>query len=69
MIGQCCTKDCPGRKPACHDKCEKYREWKQELEKEKEYTRKKLDADQIHRNDYEKEGWMARKGQRKRRQK
>ena len=50
MTEWCCKPDCPGRSPACHDQCEKYR-------------------DKVNRGDYEKEGWMAHKGQRSRRRK
>lgn len=40
MTEWCCKPDCPGRSPACHDRCEKYREWKGRLKTEKEYTKK-----------------------------
>ena len=31
MTEWCCKPDCPGRHPACHDRCEKYREWRGRL--------------------------------------
>lgn len=66
MIEWCCKPDCPGRKPACHGSCEKYKAWKEQVRAEKEYTKNEVFADKINRNDYNKEGWMAHKGQRKR---
>ena len=39
MTEWCCKPDCPGRHPACHDQCEKYREWRGRLKTEKEYTK------------------------------
>ena len=37
-------KDCTGRFPACHDKCEKYKAWKSRLDevnkRRKEYNQK-----------------------------
>ena len=35
-----CDPKCEGRCPGCHDHCEKYKAWKKELEKAKEYLRK-----------------------------
>ena len=35
MVKRCCTKDCPERRPACSDYCEKYKAWKKELAKER----------------------------------
>ena len=68
MTEWCCKPDCPGRSPACHDQCEKYREWKGRLKTEKEYTQNAIYRDKVNRGDYEKEGWMAHKGQRSRRE-
>lgn len=62
MTEWCCKPDCPGRSPACHDQCEKYREWKGRLKTEKEYTQNAIYRDKVNRGDYEKEGWMAHKG-------
>ena len=36
-------KDCKERHPACHDSCDRYKEWKQRLEKVNE-ERKKYNA-------------------------
>lgn len=36
---------------------------------EKEYTKNAIYRDKVNRGDYEKEGWMAHKGQRSRRRK
>lgn len=36
-------KDCKNRHPACHDFCDRYKEWKQRLEKVNE-ERKKYNA-------------------------
>lgn len=69
MTEWCCKPDCPGRSPASHDQCEKYREWKGRLKTEKEYTENAIYRDKVNRGDYEKEGWMAHKGQRSRRRK
>lgn len=69
MTEWCCKPDCPGRSPTCHDRCEKYREWKGRLKTEKEYTKNAIYWDKVNRGDYEKEGWMAHKGQRSRRRK
>ena len=69
MTEWCCKPDCPGRHPACRDQCEKYREWKGRLKTEKEYTENAIYRDKVNRGDYEKEGWMAHKGQRSRRRK
>ena len=69
MTEWCCKPDCPGRHPACHDQCEKYREWRGRLKTEKEYTKNAIYRDKVNRGDYEKEGWMAHKGQRRRRRK
>ena len=35
-----CGKDCQERKPGCHDHCEKYKAWHEELERAKAYVRK-----------------------------
>lgn len=32
-------KDCPKRRPLCHDRCETYRRWKEEKAKETAYTK------------------------------
>ena len=39
MVKPVCTPDCPDRHPACSDRCEKYRAWKAEVQKEKTYTK------------------------------
>ena len=39
MVRPVCTPDCPDRHPACSDRCEKYRAWKAEVQKEKTYTK------------------------------
>ena len=45
MTEWCCKPDCPGRSPACHDQCEKYRERKGRLKTEKEYTQNAIYRD------------------------
>lgn len=56
-----CTPDCPDRHPACSDRCEKYRAWKAEVQKEKTYTKSQNDAGKINRNDFDAEFWMGGK--------
>ena len=34
-----CDPKCEGRHPGCHDHCEKYKAWKEELERAKEFVR------------------------------
>ena len=34
-----CGKDCAERCPGCHDRCERYKEWHEELERAKEFVR------------------------------
>lgn len=60
MIKQCCTKECPDRRPACHDSCEKYKAWKRENQKEKAYTKEKEYAGKIDRNGFDQEFWMGK---------
>lgn len=67
MITWCCKPDCPGRHPACHGTCEKYKAWAAQVKAEKAYTKNAVYRDKVNRDDYEKEGWMAHKGQRKQR--
>ena len=55
MTEWCCKPDYPGKSPACHDQCEKYREWKGRLKTEKEYTKNAIYRDKVNRGDYEKE--------------
>lgn len=47
------------RHPACSDRCEKYRAWKAEVQKEKTYTKSQNDAGKINRNDFDAEFWMG----------
>ena len=58
-----------GRHPACHGTCEKYKAWAAQVKAEKAYTKDAVFRDRISRGDYEKEGWMAHKGQRKQKKK
>ena len=51
-------KNCPERHPLCHDKCETYRNWKEEKAKEAAYTKRKKEDGVIHRRDFDKEFWM-----------
>lgn len=64
MITWCCKPDCLGRRPACHGTCEKYKAWAAAVKAEKAYTKDAVYRDKVNRGDYEKEGWMAHKGQR-----
>ena len=61
MVRPVCTPDCPDRHPACSDRCEKYRAWKAEVQKEKTYTKSQNDAGKINRNDFDAEFWMGGK--------
>lgn len=61
MVKPVCTPDCPDRHPACSDRCEKYRAWKAEVQKEKTYTKSQNDAGKINRNDFDAEFWMGGK--------
>lgn len=51
-------KDCPKRRPLCHDRCETYRRWKEEKAKETAYTKQKREDAVIYRKDFDKEFWM-----------
>ena len=42
-------------------RCEKYRAWKAEVQKEKTYTKSQNDAGKINRNDFDAEFWMGGK--------
>ena len=42
-----CDPKCEGRCPGCHDKCEKYKAWKEEWEKAKEYLRRENQPETI----------------------
>ena len=66
MITWCCKPDCPGRHPACHGTCEKYKAWAAAVKAEKAYTKDMVSRDRVNQSDYVKEGWMAHKGQRRR---
>ena len=66
MITWCCKPDCPERHPACHGMCEKYKAWAAAVKAEKAYTKDMVSRDRVNRSDYVKEGWMAHKGQRRR---
>ena len=66
MITWCCKPDCPGRRPACHGTCKKYKAWAAAVKAEKAYTKDMVSRDRVNRSDYVKEGWMAHKGQRRR---
>lgn len=66
MITWCCKPDCPGRNPACHGTCKKYKAWAAAVKAEKAYTKDMVSRDRVNRSDYVKEGWMAHKGQRRR---
>ena len=66
MITWCCKPDCPGRNPACHGTCKKYKAWAAAVKAEKAYTKDLVSRDRVNRSDYVKEGWMAHKGQRRR---
>ena len=59
MVKPVCTPDCPARHPACSDRCEKYRAWKAEVQKEKTYTKSQNDAGKINRNDFDAESPAA----------
>jgi len=43
MITWCCKPDCPGRHPACHGTCEKYKAWAAAAKAEKAYTKDSAD--------------------------
>ena len=64
---RCCERDCSGRKPGCHDRCGKYQAWAAALKAEKAALKAAVDRDRVSAGDFEKEGWMAKKGQRRRR--
>lgn len=51
-------KDCPKRRPLCHDRCETYRRWKEEKAKETAHTKQKREDAVIYRKDFDKEFWM-----------
>lgn len=51
----------PGPAPGRSDRCEKYRAWKAEVQKEKTYTKSQNDAGKINRNDFDAEFWMGGK--------
>lgn len=57
MITWCCKPDCPGRHPACHGTCEKYKAWAAAVKAEKAYTKDMVSRDRVNRSDYVKEGW------------
>lgn len=59
MVKPVCTPDCPDRHPTYSDRCEKYRAWKAEVQKEKTYTKSQNDAGKINRNDFDAEFWMG----------
>ena len=46
-----------------------YKAWAAQVKAEKAYTKNAVYRDKVNRGDYEKEGWMAHKGQRKQRKK
>ena len=43
MITWCCKPDCPGRNPACHGTCKKYKAWAAAVKAEKAYTKDSAD--------------------------
>ena len=51
---------------ACHGTCKKYKAWAAAVKAEKAYTKDMVSRDRVNRSDYVKEGWMAHKGQRRR---
>ena len=55
-----------GKEPACHGTCKKYKAWAAAVKAEKAYTKDMVSRDRVNRSDYVKEGWMAHKGQRRR---
>lgn len=59
MVKAVCTPDCPDRHPACSDRCEKYKAWKAERKKEKEYTKDQIFAGKVNKNDFDAEFWMG----------
>lgn len=61
MVKRCCTKDCPERRPACSDYCEKYKAWKKELAKERLHTKNETYAGSIHKNDFDEEFWIGKR--------
>ena len=61
MVKQCCTKDCPERRPACSDYCARYKAWKKERAKEKLHTRNETYAGSIHKNDFDEEFWIGKR--------
>ena len=54
-------KDCPERYPGCHDRCERFQEWRKTHAAELRYTNANHAAERIGRNDFNKEGWMRGK--------
>lgn len=50
-------KGCPMRTPACHDRCGKYRAWREEKDRENRNTREMVDLCCIHRGDFDAEFW------------
>ena len=61
MITWCCKPDCPGRHPACHGTCEKYKAWAAAVKAEKAYTKDMVSRDRVNRSDYVKEGPVWRR--------
>ena len=61
MITWCCKPDCPGRNPACHGTCKKYKAWAAAVKAEKAYTKDMVSRDRVNRSDYVKEaGWRTK---------
>lgn len=54
-------KGCPERSPGCHDRCERFQEWRKTHAAELRYTNANHAAERIGRNDFNKEGWMREK--------
>lgn len=45
------------RTPACHERCGKYRAWREEKDRENQHTREMVDLCCIHRGDFDAEFW------------
>ena len=52
-------KDCPDRKPVCHDSCPKYVEYKRQLKEQRIFTDAHHAAERIGKNAFNQEFWMG----------
>lgn len=55
-----------GKEPGVPWDVQKYKAWAAAVKAEKAYTKDMVSRDRVNRSDYVKEGWMAHKGQRRR---